>query len=86
MTALEDEETQKRGMVVVVMRAGQNMGIGNFNFPLWRVRKLRSGLPLRLAGMHLCNDDEDAFATWTSLMLAALESHTRARFRSHRGM
>jgi hypothetical protein len=86
MAALEDEETQKRGIVVVVMRVGQ--GIFNLsNFPIFRFRKLRAGLPKRLAGIHLCNNDDDAFAiNFTSWMVAALGSHARARFRSHHGM
>jgi hypothetical protein len=82
MSALEDEETQKAGMVMVGYNTGPKscMDIQ----AVWGVMKLRRVLPFRVVGMHYCYDDFKMRPMMTLAMLI-MGSHGRMRFRAHYG-
>jgi hypothetical protein len=81
MTALEDEETQKQGIVFLSYAVGQPVLQRSGVFKL---SNIFSVLPLRIVGIHVCVDDPKArlLATFATLLI---ESRHRVRFRCHCG-
>jgi hypothetical protein len=80
MAANEDEETQKKGMVAVLVNIGKNRVV-NF-VPSGKLPALTRSLPNRWAALHFCVDDiaSSALVAITMLMVG---SRARARFRKH---
>jgi hypothetical protein len=83
MSACEDEETQKRGVVAVIYYVGQLAG--EFNHQLnKRLAKFPKFLPYRLSGYHICFDDPRLRA-WKPLAMLLMGRSLRVRLRIHDG-
>jgi hypothetical protein len=83
MTACEDEETQKRGIVAIVYYVGQFSG--EFNHQLnKRLAKFPKFLPYRFLGYHMCFDDPRLRA-WMPLTMLLMGKSNRVRLRIHDG-
>lgn len=82
MTALEDEETQKKGIVLL----GYNMGAKSVvdRPAVWAIEKLRKALPMRVVGMHYCYDSFK-MRPMMSLAMLVMGATSRVRFRAHYG-
>ena len=82
MTALTDEETQKKGMVLV----GHNMGhkSATDRTPVRAIMRMRQVLPMRVVTLHYCHDNAKARPI---MYLAAFLSgaYGRVRFRPQYG-
>ena len=82
MSALKDVETQKNGMVVVCYNHGQWKTTKRES--VFRSAKLISVLPLKLAGVHYCFDDDKMKGLFYLAMYAG-EKAARIRVRFHQG-
>lgn len=83
MTACEDIETQKRGIVGVVYYVGKMKC--EFNHPLnKRLAKFPKWLPYRLTGYHICFDDPRLRA-WKPIAMLLMGRSLRVRLRIHDG-
>lgn len=82
MTAVEDEDTQKSGLVIV----GYNMGPRRVidRKAAFAIQSLRKHLPFHLASIHYCHDDFRSRPMMTVAMLV-MGATTRVRFRAHYG-
>jgi hypothetical protein len=82
MTALEDSDTQKSGIVLV----GYNMGeMRLVDRPaVWAIQRLRKVLPMRVVGMHYCYDDFK-MRPMMSIAMLVMGATGRVRFRAHYG-
>ena len=81
-SALEDDEIQRRGMVMIVYDVGAMLPADQttaFNFG-----KLMSFiLPIRIAGFHICSNEPQRVTALRKLLLG---SQSRLRTRCHDGM
>jgi hypothetical protein len=83
MAAVEDEETQRKGLVGIVY----NMGSASLEFdagPVLRCAHLRNSLPARYSSVHYCYNNP-RFADFVNYERCAFDRHTRARCRAHKG-
>ena len=82
MTALEDDETQKAGIVMV----GYNIGPRRVmdRKAAFAIQSIRRYLPFYLASVHYCYDDFRSRPMMTVAMLV-MGGTTRVRFRAHYG-
>jgi hypothetical protein len=82
MTALEDVETQRSGIVLCGFNLGKTSRLDRQ--AAWSISKLKNVLPLRVVGLHYSYDD---FKMRPMMALATLvmKSHGRTRFRAHYG-
>jgi Na+/H+ antiporter NhaC len=83
MAAGEEEETQKKGMVAIIVNIGKNRAV-NFAHSSRRITAMTSWLPCRLSALHFCVDDTASSAVAAVAMLM-LGSRVRARVRKHEG-
>lgn len=86
MTALKDEETQKKGMVMVHfnIKAGWKQV---FDTKLAKkIMKLRHAIPIHVAGLHYCFDDPTMAKIIGLVYLSLMKKELRARSRLHLGM
>ena len=84
LMAAEDEENQKRGLVMVLFQMG-SMKVGNVGRTLIRELPLvMRWLPLRVCALHLCTDNEFGGFMFRAAGAAA-PAHVRARRRNHIG-
>jgi hypothetical protein len=77
MAALEDEETQKHGFVIIAYYVGCRKQVdrrGSYNFA-----RLASMMPMRAVGLHNCTDDP---RQGTLMNLTRMIIGTSMRFRS----
>jgi hypothetical protein len=82
-SCLKDEETQKKGVVMIVFNVGK--GAKNEKIKILRgVRKVREGIPKKVVGTHFCYDNRflRPFVAGVQLFL---DKEARRRFRSHYG-
>jgi hypothetical protein len=83
MAASEDEETQKKGMVAVVISDSRNRSL-NLETAM-RVPALSEGLPTRWTGVHFCVDKNHVTSKVVSVFTVLAGSRMRGRFRKHVG-
>lgn len=84
MIALEDEETQLKGLVQIIYNVNDQWR-DNFDKELYMgVGKIRAATPIRVVSCHYCFNDP-AFGIIIKLVSMALEMHTRTRIRLHYG-
>jgi hypothetical protein len=87
MAAVEDEETQRKGIVGIVYNIGKaasNELDDETSRTLDRSVQLRNALPARYVSMHYCFNN-DAFMSYINREICAFDSSTRARCRVHKG-
>ena len=83
MTALEDEDTQRGGLVSVNFNVGSHHGLDR-EF-VAKACQLVNQLPVKFVSMHFCyNDPQLEFLL--SLATHVLDSKTRTRLRPHCGL
>jgi hypothetical protein len=84
MVALEDEETQRKGLVQIIYNVNERWR-ETFDKELYMgVGKIRAATPIRVVSIHYCFNDP-AFGVIIKLVYVALEMHTRTRVRLHYG-
>jgi hypothetical protein len=78
----EDEETQKKGVVLILINAGPNK-ISD-PYASWKVSRVMPSLCVRFVGIHYCYDSVVISKMFSlTMMMAGKES--RLRFRTHFG-
>lgn len=83
MVLLQDDETQKSGIVFVVHNAGSLRSIENVNSIRYGMG-VRQGIPHRIMCVHYCFDDQ-ALRPFLSGMRMLAGKRIRSRFRPHFG-
>ena len=83
MAAVEDEETQRKGIVGILYNICEKLRYYNA-CTLLRSAKLRNALPARYVAMHYFHNDP-SFMEYVNFELCHLDAHTRARNRIHHG-
>ena len=84
MVASQDEETQKKGMVGVVVNMGENRRRSLQIEASKQIPGLALAIPIRFACVHLCVDNNIA-ANALAMFTILLDSRERVRFRNHMG-
>jgi hypothetical protein len=82
MAALEDEDTQRGGLVSVNFNVGNHHGLDR-EF-VWKTCHLVNRLPLKIVAMHFCYNDPK-LDLLVSLGTYVLDSKNRTRLRAHSG-
>jgi hypothetical protein len=85
MAASKDEETQKRGMVGILVNVGKDRVVTFGPSVDRKLPSLTRSLPLRWAAFHFCVNDAGSSARLAIEMVMLLKSHLRARFKKHEG-
>lgn len=82
MTATEDIETQKLGIVGIAYNVGPYSR--SDRQAVWKNAKLCASLPLRFSAMHYCYDDPSK-GTLLNVAMFVFGRHIRMRCRTHCG-
>ena len=82
MSALEDLETQRLGIVAVSFNMGPQRIVDRSE--AWAVSRLSNALPQRRVAIHCCYDDHNS-RVMLALALLVFAPTDRFRFRSHCG-
>jgi hypothetical protein len=82
-TAVKDEETQRKGVVVILCKIGGRKSVEPMGLVL-SIHHIRTGIPKRLAGFHFCFDDNVMRPFVASLRLI-MPRNEAVRFRPHFG-
>eukprot|EP00980_Cylindrotheca_fusiformis_P030607 scaffold25091_cov147-Cylindrotheca_fusiformis.AAC.7 len=82
MVALEDEETQKNGVVMIGLNTGKDRVMNRE--AAWAVHKMARVLPMRVVGIHFCYDAL-MLLPMVSLAMLVMGATRRVRFRAHYG-
>jgi len=82
MTALEDVETQKNGIIIV----GYNMGMNRVvdRRAVFAIQSMKRILPMRVVSIHYCYDDI-RFRVMMTLAMLMMGATRRVRLRAHFG-
>eukprot|EP00934_Nitzschia_sp_Nitz4_P000192 Nitzschia sp. Nitz4//scaffold67_size101165//80902//82521//NITZ4_004540-RA/size101165-processed-gene-0.120-mRNA-1//-1//CDS//3329556507//192//frame0 len=78
-----DEETQRRGLVVLLWALGPHSINVSPEIPR-RMGQMIDIVPIRVTGIHMCTDDH-VIATLKSIIVATMNRHARVRLRLHTG-
>ena len=81
MQALQDEEVQKKGVVMVMYCVGQERFQSDRPMKLARLLWL---LPVRVTAAHFCHDGK-VMKAFINLAIRAMEGFYLCRFRIHEG-
>eukprot|EP00980_Cylindrotheca_fusiformis_P023832 scaffold11041_cov117-Cylindrotheca_fusiformis.AAC.5 len=87
MVALRDEETQKKGLVLIVHRVG-NDGLhpkDNSSFAWKTMHLMGRVLPMKIAGHHVCSSPSSGLRFYFSFVTRFFASTVIARTRFHEG-
>jgi hypothetical protein len=82
MVALQDQETQQNGLVMVGFNTGKDRVVDRP--AAWAIQKIMKVLPMRMVGIHFCYDDFK-IRPMMSLAMLVMGAHRRVRFRAHYG-
>jgi hypothetical protein len=82
MAALEDEETQKRGFVIISYTIGTTRALDRRSS--YKIARLSWILPMRTAGVHGCTDDPRQ-STMMNFAVMLIGTNMRVRTRIHFG-
>jgi hypothetical protein len=85
MNAMEDEETQRKGLVTISYAVGADKNVPLQSETLNKSGNLAMALPVRIVAMHYCYDDPRLNERISKFKLV-VGTHTRLRFRVHFGM
>jgi hypothetical protein len=80
-TTLQDEETQKKGIVVVLV--GKRQCLDNDIRIMQKFHEARESLPKKVVGIHLCSDDLSLPILMASTKLHVMTKEMRMHFRPH---
>ena len=83
MKILQDEETQKKGLVCVVYNTGKILFNEEFHL-IRHVNNIRYSLPDRIVGGHYCYNDP-LLRPFIAGMKLLMQKDERTRFRTHFG-
>ena len=83
MLAIEDEESQKNGIVFIQFKVGEQKGLRPQRQILWRGYNSVRGYPGKPGGAHLCFERQSL--PFVRLAKLALEYHASNRVRVHEG-
>jgi hypothetical protein len=83
MTALEDEETQLRGIVCVYYALGPQQRMYRYSFAS-KIPKVAKVLPLRIVALHGCYSDPK-LSPFLDVAAFVMEKTLRVRLRFHTG-
>jgi hypothetical protein len=84
MSSLEDEATQRKGIVLVFYRFGLNMINPPDSKLFMKSLRLLNGLPFRIRGWHYCTNDR-LFSMLFPFASRHFEKEARVRCRVHFG-
>lgn len=84
MCALKDEETQRKGVVILAEKYGSRSHRSEKLRDLQRIRAVQVGIPTRWLGAHLCFSNPVLWPIVTGLKLFAI-TFNHSRFRTHFG-
>ena len=86
MVAMEDEEAQKRGAVIVVYLIGKKeVSPPDGGVNIWKIPTVANiALPIRMNSVHICYDNANLRPV-LSFAIHALDTFARVRCRSHFG-
>ena len=84
MKAVEDIETQKKGVVGVLYTVGQSIKQGHETNATWKGPKLWKAMPFRLEALHCCYD-RMMWLPILSIIRVSANLFTRLRVRCHYG-
>jgi hypothetical protein len=84
MAASEDEETQKRGMVGILVNIGKNR-VETSEGSAKKLLSMTRSLPFRRAAVHLCVSEAGPCARLAIEIVMLLKPDARARFKIHEG-
>ena len=84
MVSLQDEDTQKYGVVDVVYNIGLAKHDAQFADVIAKAHMLRDGVPFRLSALHYCYDNP-LLRSAMSLVQIMVGRDYRLRFRTHFG-
>ena len=86
MVAMEDEEIQKRGAVIIVYLIGRRHdSVPDRGINAWKVATMTNvALPIRMNSVHICYDNPNLRPIF-SFAIHALDTFARVRYRSHFG-
>ena len=82
--ALREEETQKKGLVLITYRIGK-MDRNPNPMMVWKTYRMIAALPFRIRGWHMCTDNPMFSVFWLNLIQKNLEKSRRMRLRIHQG-
>ena len=85
LAAAEDEETQKRGLVVVFYFTNALLPLLQKTYEHHGPRLL-DWLPIKLIGVHFCYNDSMSRILYALLLLIMMGKERRVRVRVHQGM
>jgi hypothetical protein len=85
MVQSEDEETQRKAVVLVVYAIQQTAPQGIDRKFSWEVPGILEGLPLRCGAIHFCHDSSTWLPVFSAFKLAS-GLFARLRVREHIGM
>lgn len=80
---MKDEETQRKGMVVILSNFGGKARFGPARLFL-KIHRVRAGIPRRVAGFHYCFDNR-ALRPFVAGLQLHMPRYESVRFRSHFG-
>lgn len=83
MTALEDEDTQKAGIVMVGYNMGPNRVVDRN--AAFAVQSIKRHLPCRMGSIYYCYDDFH-FCPMMTVAMLMMGLRNRVQFRAHYGM
>jgi hypothetical protein len=86
MSALEDEETQRLGLIdISYFNLGTNNEIRHFQFVMPLVKLFSSCFPVNVVGNHLCYGNDNTFFKLISLAMSGIGADKRSRHKMHPG-
>jgi hypothetical protein len=86
MAASEDEETQKKGMVSIVVNTQKNRAVSFAPNGFGKIPAMARSLPIRQSALHVCVDYASASSSaFAAIVMLIVTSRIRARFRKHVG-
>ena len=85
MSALEDEETQRRGVVSVLYNMGDSMDATDDSDLLKEVPAAMEYLPYKFVSCHMCFENPPRVNAFARMLLGVCGSNYRSRVRLHTG-
>lgn len=81
-SALEDDETQRRGVIIISYSVGTSKALEREG--AWNIARLSFTIPMRVVGIHGCSDDPKQRLVM-ALVQVVIGTYLRVRSRIHSG-